>query len=100
MRRIAALFLAFCAAPAMAQDLPTLCETSAGIAAAATEVRLAGGTTEAQAVARLQAENDSPAAQVLVPEIAAWVWTLPEAQLDPAAIEAAFAEQCLAQGSR
>jgi hypothetical protein len=99
MRPIAlSVVLLLCAAPAVAQDLRTLCRTSAGIAAAAAEARLEGGTTQAQAAAQLQAGNDAPALQLLVPEIAAWVWTLPEDQLDPSAIEAAFAEQCLAQG--
>ena len=101
MRHIAlSLTLGLCAVPAAGQDLRTLCRTSAGIAAAAAEARLAGETTQAQAVVNLQAENESPAVQLLVPEIAAWVWTLPEEQLDPAAIEAAFAEQCRVQGTQ
>jgi hypothetical protein len=101
MRPIAlSVVLALCAAPAVAQDLRTLCQTSAGIAAAAAEARLAGGTTQAQVVVNLQEANEAPAVQLLVPEIAAWVWTLPEDQLDPAAIEAAFVEQCLAQGTQ
>ena len=98
--RLVVLALALClpAAAAPAQGLRALCEESAGLAAEAAELRRAEAD-EAEAAAELAARAEAPALAALAPQIAAWVWTLPEAALAPDEIRAAFVAQCLEQGA-
>lgn len=95
---IIALTVALSAAPAFGQSLRSLCETSAETAEDAAQMRRDGTHTEAEALAEIAARHaDAPELQALAAEIAAWVWSLPEDDLDPRAIGVAFFDRCIGQ---